>query len=256
MLSTTPKLIPKLADFAPTLIIFDKDGTLIDFHAMWSGWIPELARQLEAAIDCPIAGQLFEAMGFDPATGQIVPAGELAVTPMAGLRSLTIDVLRTTGISVQAAEAVMAAVWHTPDPVALARPLTDLTALFSALRSHGAKIAIATSDDHAPTEAMLAKLGLVPLVDSLICADDGLPIKPAPDMILAICTTLNIPPAKTVMIGDNVPDLQMGRAAGAGLTIGVLSGLCSAAELADYADILLSSVGELIAEDGADYHSD
>ena len=29
------------------LVIFDKDGTLIDFHAMWSGWVETLADDLE-----------------------------------------------------------------------------------------------------------------------------------------------------------------------------------------------------------------
>ena len=31
------------------LVIFDKDGTLLDFHAMWGGWTRELGDRLEAA---------------------------------------------------------------------------------------------------------------------------------------------------------------------------------------------------------------
>ena len=34
--------------FNPRLVIFDKDGTLIHFDAMWGGWVTELARRLEA----------------------------------------------------------------------------------------------------------------------------------------------------------------------------------------------------------------
>ena len=48
-------------------IIFDKDGTLIDFNAMWGDWITDLARHLEAAAYISIAPQLFRAVGFDPA---------------------------------------------------------------------------------------------------------------------------------------------------------------------------------------------
>lgn len=241
-----PQLIPQLAELAPALIIFDKDGTLIDFHAMWADWITELARQLETAAGVPITGSLFKAMNFDPDTGRIDPDGELALTPMAGLRALTSDVLRVAGLSPRRVEEVMAANWHLPDPVSLARPLTDLAVLFSGLRSHGAKIAVATSDNHTPTETMLAALGVAPLVDDVICADDDIPIKPAPDMILTICRRFNISPAKTVVVGDNVPDLQMGRAAGVGLTVGVLSGVGSAADLADYADVMLPSVEQLL----------
>lgn len=244
--SPIPPLNPQLAALAPALVVFDKDGTLIDFHAMWGDWITELARQLETVTGIPIGGPLFKAMSFDATTGRIDPHGELALTPMAGLRALTSEVLCAANLPPRRVEEVMNAVWYLPDPVSLARPLTDLARLFSALRRHGAQIAVATSDNHAPTEAMLSNLRVASLVDAVICADDDVPIKPAPDMILTVCRKLNILPAKTVMVGDNVPDLQMGRAAGVGLTVGVLSGVGTAADLAADADILLSSVKELL----------
>ena len=31
------------------LLIFDKDGTLIEFHLMWGGWVDRLASRLAAA---------------------------------------------------------------------------------------------------------------------------------------------------------------------------------------------------------------
>ena len=241
-----PTLNPQLAAFAPQLVIFDKDGTLVDFHALWGGWATELAQRLETVTGQPIANRLFRAMDFDPRTGQILSGGHLAVAPMADLRALTRNVLHTAGLSPQATEAAMAVAWHTPTPNALVRPLTDLSALFSTLQANQIKVAIATSDDRALTEATLAQLNIASLVDALLCADDGLPIKPAPDMILAICRRLNIPPAKTVMVGDNDVDLHMGRAAAVGLTIGVLSGLGQATNLAGDADILLPSVEELL----------
>ncbi len=242
------RLMPELTALSPSLIIFDKDGTLIDFHAMWSGWVTELARRLEAATGLTIAPQLFRAMNFDLNAGRVAPNGKLSVTPIAGLRALTVDVLGEAGLPSEAVEVAMATAWHIPDPVALAQPLTDLAVLFSTLRTCGLKIAVATSDDRAPTEAMLAGLNLTSLVDALSCADDGLPIKPAPDMVLTICRALNIPPAKAIMVGDNADDLQMGRAAGAGLVIGVLSGVSTAADLAPHADVLLSSVAGLIED--------
>jgi phosphoglycolate phosphatase len=138
-------------------------------------------------------------------------------------------------------------VWYLPDPVALAWPLADLQAIFGALRARGFRIGVATSDDHAPTEATLASLGVAALVDAICGADDGVPNKPAPDMVLRLCEQLDVPPERVVVVGDAVADLQMGRAAGAGLVVGVLSGLSSAALLAPYADALIASVADLIA---------
>ncbi len=251
MTAVTPPLHPQLAAINPALVVFDKDGTLIDFHAMWAAWVTELARQLETAAGIPVAAPLFNAVGFNAATGQIDPNGNLALIPMADFRALTAEVLQAAGVPAQRVAAVLAAVWHLPDPVALARPVTDLAALFGALRRHGIKVAVATSDNRAATIALLDALGIAPLVDAFVCADDGIPIKPAPDMILTICRALDVPPAKTVMVGDNLPDLQMGRAAGAGATVGVLTGVGAATALADYADMLLSSVEELLAKAAA-----
>jgi phosphoglycolate phosphatase-like HAD superfamily hydrolase len=227
-------------------IIFDKDGTLIDFNAMWGNWITELARQLEAAAYVSIAPQLFQAVGFDPITGAVAPAGPLAIATMAEIRALAEGVLRAAGLSPASAAAATQAGWYIPDPVALARPLADLPALFGALRARGMRIVIATTDDRAPTLATLAALGLAPLVDALACGDDGRPIKPAPDAIMALCQELGIAPAQAAMIGDTTADLRMGRAAGVGLVVGVLSGIGSAELLTPLADVLLPSVADLL----------
>src|SRR5215213_8839304 len=89
------------------LFIFDKDGTLIDFDFMWGSWITDLARHLEAAAYISIAPQLFQAVGFDPATGEVAPTGPLAVATMAEIRDLAGAVLRAAGLSPASAAAAI-----------------------------------------------------------------------------------------------------------------------------------------------------
>jgi phosphoglycolate phosphatase len=227
-------------------IVFDKDGTLIDFDAMWGGWIATLARRLEAATYVTLAPQLFAAVGFDPATGHVDPAAPLAIGTMTDLRDLAAEVLRAAGLTPASAAAAIQSAWYIPDPVALAKPLADLPRLFGALRARGMRIAIATTDDRAPTEATLAALGVAGMVGALACGDDGHPIKPAPDAILNICAQLGIAPADSAMIGDTLADVRMGRGAGAGLVIGVRSGVGAPALLAAEADLVLDSVADLL----------
>ena len=227
-------------------VVFDKDGTLIDFNAMWGSWITDLARHLEAVSYVAIAPQLFRAVGFDPATGAVAPSGPLAIATMAEIRVLANQVLRAAGLTPASAAAATQAGWYIPDPVALAQPLADLPALFGSLRARGMRIAVATTDDRAPTLATLAALGVAPLVDALACGDDGRPIKPAPDTILALCQELGVAPAQAAMVGDTVADLRMGRAASVGLNIGVLSGVGAAELLAPLADVLLLSVAGML----------
>src|SRR5438105_4089798 len=118
--------------FAPRLIVFDKDGTLIDFHCMWATWLTQLAQQLEQVAGVPLAASLHRAMGFDPLTRRVAPHGRLALLPMADLRRVTGDVLRDDGLSAAAAERILAAVWRPPDPLSLARPLAALNQPFAA----------------------------------------------------------------------------------------------------------------------------
>ena len=229
-------------------VVFDKDGTLIDFNAMWGDWITDLARHLEAAAYISIAPQLFQTLGFDPVTGAVAPGGPLAVSTMAEIRALAGEVLRAAGLTAVSAAAAIEAGWYIPDPVALAQPLTDLPALFGAVHARGIRIAVATTDDRSPTLSTLEALGIAPLVEALACGDDGRPIKPAPDAILALCRELGIAPAQTAMVGDTTADLRMGRAAGVGLNIGVLSGVGAAEQLAPLADMLLPSVAGMLSK--------
>src|SRR5204862_8195913 len=87
------------------VIVFDKDGTLIDFNAMWGDWITDLARHLEAAAYISIAPQLFQAVGFDAATGAIAPGGPLAVSTMTDIHTLAENVLRAAGLTPTSAAA-------------------------------------------------------------------------------------------------------------------------------------------------------
>ncbi len=228
------------------LIVFDKDGTLIDFDAMWGSWLAELTRRLGSAADEAIRAELYQAFGFDPAAGHVLSGGALAGTPMAELRELAVTILTSAGGPRTAAEATIGRVWQPPDPVALARPLADVRSLFGALRERGLGIAVATTDDRSPTEQTLAALDVADLVDALVCADDGLPVKPAPDMVWHLCRMLGREPSRAAVIGDSPADLAMGRAAGAGVVIGVLSGIGGREDLAPLADLILPSVAALV----------
>ena len=227
------------------LVVFDKDGTLISFEAMWSGWARELGSRLEIATRRPVAGDVYATIGYDPAADRVLPGGPLAVSTMAGIEEIVAAVLRRWCPNAPAARRILAEAWYEPDPVA-AVPLVDLPRLFGALRASGRQIAIATTDDRRPTEATLAALGVAAMVAAVACGDDDGPTKPDPRTILELATDVGVPIDRAAMVGDTPADLDMARAAGAGRVIGVLSGVTDGEQLAPHADLLLSSVGGLI----------
>lgn len=231
--------------FRAQAIIFDKDGTLIDFDAMWGSWVVYLAEQLKLVSGLDVREALCLAMGYDDKTRKALADGKLASRPMSQLYQLSVDVVQSSGLGTGEAACIVEKAWCIPDPVLLAKPLTDTRALFSTLHDHGIKIAIATADDRASTQAMIEAFDIEDLIVTMACADDGIPSKPAPDMVSAICKRLKLDPKNVMVIGDTASDLKMARAAGAGLAVGVLSGVSATKDLIHDADVLLESIDDL-----------
>lgn len=229
------------------LLVFDKDGTLIEFHLMWGGWVDALARRLEAAAGLSLRDGLYPLLGVDAATGIVHAHGLLAATPMSRIREVVEAHVAESGASPDVASAAVASAWHAPDPVALARPVTDLRVLLRRLRKQVGTFAVATSDDRLPTERTLAALGVGAEFAAITCADDGIRTKPSPDPVLHLCSILGVAPARTAVVGDSPADLLMARAAGAARAIGVLTGVGDRASLAPHADLVLGSIAELAA---------
>jgi phosphoglycolate phosphatase-like HAD superfamily hydrolase len=239
-----PALAPLLDGI--DLVVFDKDGTLLDFEAMWGGWAAELGRRLEGATKRPVAGDVFAAIGFDPVTEHVRAGSPLAVATMGQLEEVVAAVIRRWCPNVAAARRAVETAWFEPDPVATAVPTADLGRLFEVLVASGRRIGVATTDDRAPTEATLRGLGLRSFVSALACGDDGVGVKPDPAMVLAVCRALGAEPERTAVVGDTPADMAMGRAAGVGRVVGVLTGVGSREDLEPLADALLASVGDLL----------
>ena len=232
--------------FSPRLVIFDKDGTLIDFNYMWAEWVRELASRLDSLTGLTVSSLVFQSFGFDPSNSRVLPDGPLASWSMTALNRLAVDTLSKAGLERDTAENANSKAWYLPDPVKLARPLADLPRVFSTFNAIGVMTAVATSDDRSAAEATLVSMRISQYVNAIVGADEGLPTKPAPDMVLHLCRMLMVAPKETVVVGDAVADLLMGRTAGAGLVVGVLSGVSSWEILAPHADVIIHSVGDLV----------
>lgn len=73
-----------------------------------------------------------------------------------------------------------------------------------------------------------------------MCGDDfgSLP-KPHPSNALQICKVLGVEPKNALMVGDTLADMNMGKLAKLGGTVGVLSGIANHNELHPHADYLV-----------------
>jgi phosphonatase-like hydrolase len=104
-------------------------------------------------------------------------------------------------------------------------PLPGAETALSALRARGVRICLTTGFSSATREQLMQVLGWRDLVDLSLSPGDGVRGRPYPDLILTALMRLEVDAVQEVAVaGDTVSDLEAGRAAGAAIVAGVLTG--------------------------------
>jgi phosphoglycolate phosphatase len=230
------------------LIVFDKDGVLLDFHGLWV----EVTRARVAALcglsGLDLAGPLTALLGID-AAGRVAPGGLLAGGSRQDSALAAATALHQAGLAWPEARRVAVAAYEAAegaiDWATLARPLPGVVESLVALHEAGFALAVATTDQTAGAVRFLEGLGLAGRFAAVVGVDQVAASKPAPDLFLRACALAGVAPERAVMVGDLDIDLLMGRAAGAAATIGVLSGVGDDALLSPHADWVVPGVGAL-----------
>jgi len=224
-------------------VLFDKDGTLFDYYGTWIP-ILEGGALLAARGDEGGRARLLEACGFDPVVRTVPAGGVFAAGNTIELAELWADA--GGGVAWDVDELVVALDAHfAAEAPQRSAPVTDLVALFSGLQKSGLHTGIATNDNVASARATVAQFNLSDHVEFICGYDSGFGAKPSPGMLHAFCDAVQLAPAEVAMVGDNFHDLEMGRLAGAGLKVGVLTGTSTREDLAPHADVVLQSIADL-----------
>ncbi|MBP1850443.1 HAD family hydrolase [Rhizobium halophytocola] len=221
-------------------ILFDKDGTLLDFDKSWEVVNREVTL-MAASGDQAIADRYLDRCGMDPVTGHIradslFASGntrELAESLIAdGAGHGLEDLVERIDIAFAAAADHSVAI-------------TELADLFAALKDQGFALGIASSDNERSIRRTVERFALTPYVDFVAGYDSGHGVKPTAGMVLGFCAATGLRPAQVAVVGDNNHDLHMGLNAGAGLKIGVLSGTGSRESLQADSDMLIPDISHL-----------
>ncbi|TIP52425.1 MAG: HAD family hydrolase [Mesorhizobium sp.] len=194
-------------------ILFDKDGTLVDFNATWLG-VADFMAMDAAEGDRWKADRLLAAAGFDFVSKRFKP-----------------DSIFASGSNMDVVE-----LW------------------FPRLSDEDQLHAVSRFNEITSVQGSAMAVALPGVVDSLRTLHDrsyrmgvatNANSKPAPDTVVAFCDLTGLKPGEIAMVGDNRHDLEMARAGGCGLAVGVLSGTGTRDSLAPMADVILDSVADL-----------
>jgi phosphoglycolate phosphatase len=221
-------------------ILFDKDGTLLDFEATWTPVLRRLA--LDAAGgDAERAERLMVEGGLVPSTGRFRAGSTLGAGTSATITELWRPEL--SGEALTDAIAAMDRAFYEHGR-AHSVPLPGVADTLAMLAGRGIVMGVATNDATLAAKAALASLGIARFLPHVFGYDSVTRAKPAPDMVLAFARETGMAPGDVAVVGDNPHDMEMARAAGA-VAIGVTSGNSTADDLAALADVVLPGMTAL-----------
>lgn len=233
------------------LIIFDKDGTLMDLYHYWSQMIGLRAEFIcqKLGLDGRHQGGLLYEMGVDYRAGRLRPEGPVGIKKREVVLQTAADYL--TSIGHPNNYNLCLDVFKEVDQVSLVnlkefiRPIDGANDLIDELFRNGCKMAIATTDMTERAKIAMEFLGFADKIDLVAGADMVINSKPDPEMIYMILDALDIDKTHAVMIGDAITDVQIGINADLRASIGVLTGFSSYEQLKAVTPYIIDSVGDI-----------
>jgi phosphoglycolate phosphatase len=217
-------------------ILFDKDGTLVDFDKTWGMAIFHAMTALSRSEDQ--MARLAEAIDYDLPRRRIKPHSPLVAGSTGDYAALWARPLERKADEAFVVELDHLCLTYSLQDVA---PIGDPRAVLGSLKQAGFRVGVLTNDSERGARSQCEKLGLIEFLDVIVGYDSGHGRKPAPDPLHAISALLGIDPTDMALVGDSLHDLHAARAAGA-VGIGVLSGHADADALGPHADHLIDDI--------------
>ena len=221
-------------------ILFDKDGTLLNFASTFE---PATARVIDnlSAGDSQLAMALAQAVDFDLQTqkiraGSVLIAGsveEIAQCwkPHVASEKQTEITLLVDRLFVEATSLSLVG-------------FPFLVSTLEALTQKQLPLGVATNDTETAAHSHLGSLNVEGFFTFVAGSDSGFGAKPGPGMVLGFAEHCGVEANRVAMVGDSPHDCMAAKAAGA-LAVGVASGAMTAQELSNFADVVLNDISEL-----------
>ena len=238
-----PPFERKYAGMTIKAILFDKDGTLVDFHKTWMPpcW---MAARFFADGDEDLARRLMAVGGYDFEADRMGSGSALAAANNEEIVDLWLETVPAK--AGQRAELIVEVERiFVEEGLKHVEAVTDLGRLADELHGLGVRLGVATMDSERGAHVSLENLGVKHKFDYVVGYDSGHGSKPGPGMVHGFARQLGLETAAIMVVGDNLHDIDMGRSAGAGMVVGVLTGTSLREDLAPHADHVLDSIADL-----------
>jgi phosphoglycolate phosphatase len=211
------------------LVIFDLDGTLVDS-------LPDIA----AALNHALAESALAPLPID-VVRTLVGEGVHRLAE----KALALQPRRASIDAAHLARAVVA--FYTEHPCIASRLYPGIVETLAALKATHRHLAVLTNKPGPVARALLDALGAAALFDVILGDGDGHPRKPAPQAAEALFTQFAVSPAQALMVGDGLPDIALGQAAGCAVAAAAWGYTPREALISAKPDYVLDAPSELLA---------
>ena len=205
------------------LIVFDKDGVILDLGATWLPVARAVAQYTASRIPDDWGGDvgapdLLAAIGVNDKTGVIDSRGIFAAGSFADIRVCWQKMLPSHMISLDNDERYQHDVKELVNRHGRNQtvPKGDVETPLRQLYAEGYALAILTNDNEESAKKNMRDIGVLDLFRVVVGADSGFGSKPDPNGFLHCCVVTGVEPAASVMVGDTMADYGAAVAANAG----------------------------------------
>lgn len=232
-------------------IIFDKDGTLIDFDAFWVSVSKNVIKSILEEVkreDIPV-GEMLASIGVYNEKSDI--DGILCKGTYEQIATAFNCVLEKYGCMGLAKERIIDKFNKYSDSGEVKPTCENIKEVLAALKEYGIMLAVVTTDNLKITKKCLEKLDIIKFFDKIYTDDGIFPVKPAPDAAFDFSKSTGISVDKIMMVGDTMTDVRFAKNAGISV-VGVGAESESRQRLAAFADAVFPDVSyilEMIRED-------
>ncbi len=198
-------------------IIFDKDGTLIDFEAFWGTMTLSAVRDILQSVgaDPDLTDEIMELYGYHDGVADIT--GLFAGGTYEMITDATFELLTKKGYTLEydSFYKLLKDKFHEHSSAGeITATCDDIIGFMEELKKRGILCAVVTSDDSHVAKKCLDALGVTKYFDAIYAADGIEPAKPDPYYINKLCTEKGYAKDEVLMVGDTLIDAEFAKNGG------------------------------------------